>query len=177
MRRLRRSVIHRLLAGFVLGAMALWVGAPLAAAHPQVAAAQAARAQVASELEAAVSEALAVASQAADPGAAFAQALAESLEAHPDAEAILDLLSGDESLAGLLDLLLGKLLRASALNSPLFMAAAPSTAAIATVCAASVASADVTGGFERHPLALLPLVDDAPAPSIWELSAAQPLGP
>jgi hypothetical protein len=178
MNRFRRSVYRRLLALVLLVGMGTWLSAPFAAAHPQAAAAQMARAIAGGSLEGAIAEALAIASKHERPSEVFGAALQAALETHPEGKALAEFLAEHESPELVLDLLIGQLLRSQGAHHPLMLVAALTQ---------SVPSA--TGGSAAllHPAQVncgsatvaADQPDDASAPviSIRDIFAAQPLGP
>lgn len=179
MNNFRHSYKVRLFALGLLIGLGGWLVAPLAVAHPQVAAAQLARAYAAGPLEAAVAEALSVAARSSDAPGAFEKALHAALEAHPEGQALADLLASGETPATLLDLLVGSLLQSRSATSQLLLAAA----ALQQAQNGANGLRGLPAG-ERSSMLLVPASEGvqegaglAVGVPIEVLSSAQPLGP
>lgn len=155
-----------------------WACAPLAAAHPQTAAAQMARALAGSPLEAAVTDALAaVADESGADTQAFAEALYAALEAQPESDSLQELLK-HHSPESLLELLLGQLMHSYPAPHPVLASAAVAQVASSGVGNAGSALYEVPVGIQALRTAsstVTASVDETV--SIWKLSSAQPLGP
>jgi hypothetical protein len=178
MRSFRHPLLSRLLALLLLAGFAGWVGAPLAAAHPEAKAAQLARVHAAGPVEDAVAEALAAAARADDAPAAFSEALQAALAAQPDGGPLAAYLAEAGSLDALLDLLVGQLLRSLSTPTPLW------TAAPASVLAASAGgprdalpTSSLDAGHAAEPAALAALPASPPALDQAQCLTAQPRGP
>ncbi len=179
MNRFRRSFAARLIALALIAGLGIWASAPLATAHPEVAAANTARTHAAGPLESAIAEALSAAARSHDAVGTFEEVLRGSLEAHPDGAPLVALLERGASPAEMLDLLVGSLWRSVGLPSPALIAAAPTSAT-------SAASPGLRG--EVHSFANATLDPALSEPAQWAMapreavslrtiSAAQPLGP
>jgi hypothetical protein len=128
MNRFRQTIVCRLLALSILLGVGAWAMAPLAAAHPQAAAAQLARVHAVGPVEHAIAEALAAAARAPDAREAFRAALLAALDERPGGELLAERIADDASGQLLLDLLVGSLLHSKSSPSPLLMAAAAQSA-------------------------------------------------
>jgi hypothetical protein len=178
MRPFRHPLLSRLLALLLLAGFGGWVGAPLAAAHPEAKAAQLARVHAAGPVEAAVAEALAAAARADDAPAAFSEALQAALAAQPDGGPLAAYLAEAGSLDALLDLLVGQLLRSMSTPTPLW-AAAPASALAASASGPrdAVATSSPDAARTAEPAALASLPARPPALGQAEGPTAQPRGP
>lgn len=176
---LRRPLLCRLMALWLLVGLGAWVTAPLAAAHPRLAAAQAALSRAGGPAEQALADALAEAARHADAPEAFEAALLAALSAQPDGDALARYVAAAGSPEALLDLLLGQLLRNPTAPGPLLAAAAgPAPAVSAPNSARAVLSACGDGGAATRDVgAVISSHPASVAGLLVSLSPAQPRGP
>lgn len=172
MRALRHPTFQRSFCFGLLFSLTLWLAVPVAATTPGTLAARAAGLDLSPDAEAALTEALVGARTAED----FTGALAASLAARPDGEALAALLEAEPE--ALLALLYGHLFQAFGYHDgPLAVptVSAGTSGGSVPVGAQAVLSADDRGDAGRA--VLRPVAPDRAYRPLALLTSAQPLGP